>query len=326
MPIDTLKQLNRRNWILGLQYKIFTALTSNKMKEVLYGSAPVLAALRAGRRTLHRLFVASPSEGIEGDKLLENAVREKALSLARAANVPIVRSLPKFGSGSSQATHNGLMLEVGPLHVTSLRALSGLTPLEPSGFGYSASVSDKETIDFEFDPPLDTNHRFQHPLWLALDQLNDPQNLGAIIRTASFFGIDGIVMTTTNTAPLSPVVSKASAGALESYPMLYATRNLPSFLGDCRQAGWAVFGTDITGNPTAKVYSCWQRPAMDQPLVLVMGSEGSGIRKTVSAKCDAHLLIPGGQSHDENDNGKGLLDSLNVSVATGILLSSLSRK
>ncbi|KAJ3248196.1 hypothetical protein HDU78_001596 [Chytriomyces hyalinus] len=274
------------------------------MKELLYGSAPVLAALSSQRRRMFKLFA-------EGDSTHAAA----AVSLARAAKLPVHYTLPKTLSGAS--THNGLALEVSPIQLTSLRALGPFDTLESC---YDAFSGGKDEISFEFTQRPESP---AFPLWLALDSIRDPMNLGAILRSASFFGLDGIVTTTTNTAPLSPVVSKASAGVLESFETLYSTKNLPSFLSASKEAGWTVFGTDI-GAPASKVLNCWDMPSINTPVIVVMGSEGEGLRKIVSNQCNAHLLIPGGDSRKLE--GKGSLDSLNVSVAAGILLSHLSRK
>ncbi|KAJ3294618.1 hypothetical protein BCR33DRAFT_720237 [Rhizoclosmatium globosum] len=303
------------------------------VKELLFGSSPVLAALKANRRTLHRLFVYSSNAESSAQSPVVNRNRDAAISLAQKLNVKVVKSAKPAGGASllNNVTHNGLVLECGPLPQLNIKGLSPVSRQSETchNSSYFASVSDKEHVDFDFEASADPG-RIKVPLWLALDQVNDPQNLGAIIRTCHFFQVDGIVTTSQSTAPLSPTVSKASAGSLELYPTLYSTKNLPSFLQDCKDSGWLVYGTDVS-SPTAKVISCWKRPPIESPVILVMGSEGEGLRKTVSAKCDKHLLIPNDSvaeigTLDSDDQSKGILDSLNVSVATGILLTSLLRK
>ncbi|KAI9330088.1 Alpha/beta knot methyltransferase [Obelidium mucronatum] len=295
------------------------------MKELLFGSSSVLAALRSNRRTLHRLFVLANTPTNQPAPAASPSA-EKAASLALARRVAVVagrpKSFPQIQTQTQQTpTHNGLVLECGPLQ---LDTISGLSHFDASTNEYASS----EGIVFEYTPSKDPR-RVKFPVWLALDQIKDPQNLGAIIRTCKFFNVDGIVTTIASSSPLSPTVSKASAGALESYETLYGTKNLASFLSECKRAGWTIYGTDIS-QPSKRVVSCWSKPPVDSPVILVMGSEGEGLRKVVANKCDKHLLIPNDsdvESHpdDEDGDGKGSLDSLNVSVATGILLSSILR-
>ncbi|KAJ3066658.1 Ribose methyltransferase, partial [Podochytrium sp. JEL0797] len=243
-------------------------------KEVLVGSSPVLAALQAQRRQIFRLI-------LNGDDASPARIEAQRLAVLHGVKVATRRV-----GGHIANTTNGLALEVAPLRLDALRCLS---PLQ--GADYAAVVSDKESLPLRFTPKRDPR-RLAFPVWLALDQLNDPMNMGAIIRTASFLAIDGILTTSNATVPLSPAVSKASAGALESYTNLYMTKNLPTFLQDSKANGWSILGTDISNNSKSRVVSCWDKDPIDSPVILVMGSEGEGLRKAVSKQCDLHLLIP----------------------------------
>ncbi|KAJ3194391.1 Ribose methyltransferase [Entophlyctis luteolus] len=276
------------------------------MKELLHGDACVRAALAAARRPLFRVYLDPRAA----------AARSSAAAIrvaCEAVKVPIVPSIP---NSLKLVPHNGVALECGPLRVHAISDLSGLFDMTE----YKVCLSAKEFVGLTFTP---SNNR-SFPLWLALDKIVDPQNLGAIIRSCAFFGVDGIVTTATDSSPFSPAVSKASAGAMESYETLFITKSLPSFLELSRNNGWTVYGTDLSedAKKERKAISCWDlrksSPASRaSPTILVVGNEGDGIRKAVSKQCDTHLVIPG-----TRDKTSPFLDSLNVSVATGILVSS----
>ena len=149
----------------------------------------------------------------------------------------------------------------------------------------------------------------QGACYLALDEIVDPQNLGSLCRTARFLGAS-VLVSAKNSAPLSAAASKASAGAIEEAPV-YAVPNLPRALEDAKAQGWRVLGAGVGDNSV---------PVSDldptQPSVLVVGSEGEGLRTTVRRACDA--LVQVGEAPD--DSG---VDSLNVGVAGAILLHHL---
>jgi 23S rRNA (guanosine2251-2'-O)-methyltransferase len=153
--------------------------------------------------------------------------------------------------------------------------------------------------------------RGEPALVVALDGVQDPHNLGAIIRSAYVMGAHGVVIPEHRAAAVTPVVTKASAGATELLPLSVVT-NLSRALGELKEAGlWA-----------AAVASSPEATPIDQldatgPLVLVLGAEGSGVRPLVAKSCDFHVEIPMGAS------GVG---SLNVSVAAGIALYEVARQ
>jgi 21S rRNA (GM2251-2'-O)-methyltransferase len=146
---------------------------------------------------------------------------------------------------------------------------------------------------------------------LALDEVTDPQNLGSILRSAFFFGVDEVIICSKNSAPLSPIVSKASAGALEVMTVRSAN-NLMRLLDDSKSAGWQVVGTSLGEGAIAL-----ESLPLQQPTILVMGNEGHGLRQSILSKCDHKVHIPCGRGSN------ALVDSLNVSVATGVLLDHL---
>ena len=191
---------------------------------------------------------------------------------------------------------------------------------------------------------LEALPRLPHPrddptapkLWLVLDEVVDPQNLGALLRSAYFIGGDsiGVLVCAKNSAPPTPVVSAASAGALELIDV-QSTSNLPRTLNAAKDDGFRIIGASSSPVPNsdASVHDLHDLPQDDRPTLLVLGSEGHGLRTLVAKACTDLVRIPG-QEHsadrynDSSDDGEGDgdngssvgVDSLNVSVTGGILL------
>jgi 23S rRNA (guanosine2251-2'-O)-methyltransferase len=169
--------------------------------------------------------------------------------------------------------------------------------------GVAAEVSDYEYADaYEL-------LRRPDPLIVALDEVTDPQNLGAIIRTAEVAGATGVVIPERRAAEVTPAVCKASAGAVEHLPVA-RVRNLADFLGDAKEAGLWSYGA-AAGSRTA-----WDAPDWRGGVVLVLGAEGKGLRPRVAAMCDDLVSLP----------VRGRIDSLNVSAAAAALLYEILRK
>jgi 23S rRNA (guanosine2251-2'-O)-methyltransferase len=145
-------------------------------------------------------------------------------------------------------------------------------------------------------------------VWLALDSLQDPQNLGAIFRSASFFGVKGIIMTTERSAPMTSVVYDISCGGVESIPFVPVI-NLQRAFEKAKESGLWILGTSEHARDSVK------KIESDRPWLLVVGNEEKGIRRLTEESCDMMCTIP--------THSKGVT-SLNVSVATGILLSHLT--
>lgn len=156
----------------------------------------------------------------------------------------------------------------------------------------------------------------KHALWVALDEVQDTQNMGAIIRTCVFLGVDGIVTTEHRSAPLNATVSKTSAGALEIAP-IYHPGNLSRFLEESKENGFRIIGTALDDSASGQASVDSQSVVMDKPTILVLGNEAKGLRDKVKSVCDFHVKIaPVGEV--------GEVSSLNVSVATAILLHPLA--
>ena len=150
----------------------------------------------------------------------------------------------------------------------------------------------------------------QSPFLLILDQIQDPHNLGACIRTADAAGIDALVMAKDNTAPISPVVQKVASGAVESLTIFKVT-NLARAIEKIKTLGVWVIGT--SDRATESLY----QQKLDGPIAIVMGSEGKGLRSLTEKKCDALVRLP---------MASDVVSSLNVSVATGVCLYEVVRQ
>lgn len=146
-------------------------------------------------------------------------------------------------------------------------------------------------------------------LFVVLDQIEDPRNLGAIIRSASAAGADGVVIQTHRAAGLTPVVFSASAGAV-AHVRIAEVPNVKNAIRGFREAGYSIVGAESGGS---KPY--WDVD-FSIPTVLVVGSEGKGLRRTVRDLCDEVVHIP----------MTGAVSSLNVSVATAVILFEIVRQ
>lgn len=144
-------------------------------------------------------------------------------------------------------------------------------------------------------------------LWLALDCLQDPHNVGAIFRTASFFGVRGILLTEDRSAPITGTVCDVAAGGVESVPFAHVT-NLKRAFEQAKQAGLWVLGSSEHAKAPLESFSrdrCW---------LLILGNEERGARQGTLEACDDVCCI----------HPRGAVTSLNVSVAAGICISWLS--
>lgn len=148
--------------------------------------------------------------------------------------------------------------------------------------------------------------RGERLLLVLLDQLSDPRNYGAIIRSAEALGAHGVITEERRSAPLSPVAVKASAGA-SSYIPLVQVKNLPRYIDDLKARNVWIYGAAGEGANFARDID-WDRDA-----ALVIGSEGTGLRRLVRDKCDDMVAV----------RLRGKIDSLNASVAAGILIHSV---
>ena len=234
-------------------------------KEFLYGINPVEQALKAQNRDIFNLIVRT---GKLSPRLLD------LVQLAEGKKIKVKDLDPKTLEKLSTTTqHQGVLLECSPLK----------------------GVDVHDLIEMENQPSL----------ILALDQIEDPQNLGAVVRSASFLGASGIIHLANKAAPLSPAASKASAGALEHFPIALVG-NLANSLAAFAEQGYFIYGAD-----TAKGSQPYTRQIGQEKLVLVLGNEGRGLRELTAKRCDVLIHIP----------GRAGTESLNVSNAAAILLA-----
>jgi 23S rRNA (guanosine2251-2'-O)-methyltransferase len=147
------------------------------------------------------------------------------------------------------------------------------------------------------------------PLLVALDEIQDPQNLGAICRTAECAGVDGVVIPERRAAEVTPAVAKTSAGAVE-HLRIARVRNLADFLADAKTAGMWCYGAD------ADAPAGYLEPDYAGGVVAVIGAEGRGLRPRVAGMCDALVSLP----------IRGRIASLNASAAAAILLYGILQR
>lgn len=241
-----------------------------RMADRVFGRHPVVGLL-SGPRRVFRLYVA------EG--LAPATVRELS-DLARGKAVPVnVVARAWLDSQAGEVSHQGVMAEVEPVRCIELDELLSMIPAG------------------------------EMPFLVALDQVQDPHNLGAVIRTAAAAGAHGLVIPERRSASLSPGTLKAAAGAADWFPVARVV-NLARTLDELKERGmWAV-GAD--GGATQTV---WQVDLV-RPLVLVVGGEDRGIGRLVREKCDLLARLP--MQPD--------VPSLNASVAAAIMIYEAVRQ
>ena len=173
------------------------------------------------------------------------------------------------------------------------------------GIAAMAAVKEYSTVEDIF---ATAEKRGEPPFIIVLDEIEDPHNLGAIIRTAECTGAHGVIIPKRRSAGLSYTVGKASAGAVE-YVKVARVTNIPTVIDELKERGVWVFGADMDGEDSSKT-------DLTGAIALVIGNEGKGIGRLVSSKCDGILSLP----------MKGQINSLNASVAAGVLMYDVLRQ
>lgn len=174
--------------------------------------------------------------------------------------------------------------------------------------GVVAQAAAKEYVDVS-DLLAAAAERGEPPLLLLLDEIEDPHNLGSMLRTAECAGVHGIIIPKRRSAGLSATVAKVSAGAIEYVPVARVP-NLARTIDDLKEKGLWIAGAD--GNAEQSVYDT----DLTGPLAIVIGNEAKGLSRLVKEKCDFLVRLP----------MKGRIESLNASVACGILLYEALRQ
>jgi 23S rRNA (guanosine2251-2'-O)-methyltransferase len=235
------------------------------MREWIYGRNAVYEVLRAGRRQLFRLLLA---QGVQqGGRLAEI----QRLCTQRKVSI---EQVPRSRLDSLGSNHQGLALEA-------------------SGYPYTELA---DILDL-------AQQRGQPPFVLVLDTLQDPQNLGTLLRTAEIVGVHGVLFPLRHTATVTPAVVNASAGASEH--LLVAQANLSQGIEKLKQSGVWVIG--MADSPQAQAPEAIR---LDGALAIVVGNEAEGIRPLVRASCDLLMRLP----------MRGRIDSYNAAVAGSIAL------
>lgn len=178
----------------------------------------------------------------------------------------------------------------------------------PNAQGVAAKKSSYKF--YEIDEIVSLSKKSEYPLVLILDSIQDTHNLGAIIRTAECSGVDGIIITKHNSAPVNETVAKTSAGAIE-HAKICSVSNLSQAIKRLKEEGFWIIGSSLTEE--AKNYT---EVDYKIPLVLILGNEEKGIRRLTAESCDFLIKIP----------MLGKIQSLNVSVSAGVLLFEILRK
>ena len=238
------------------------------MPELLYGRNAVREALRADRRTFTRLQVSSGAQ--------EAGTLGEVVKLAEKRGVQVDRvERQALDKRLRDANHQGVALE----------------------------ASDYPYVDADTMLAL-AKERHEPPLLLLLDHLQDPQNIGTLLRTAEVVGAHGIVMPGRRAAEVTPAVVNASSGATEHLNISVVT-NLAQTIASLQEQGVWVVG--IEDDERAKEYD---RADLDMPLALVVGAEGAGLARLTRERCDFLVRLP----------MRGQIASLNAAVAGSIVL------
>lgn len=240
-------------------------------EDMIEGRNAVTEAIRSGR-TINKVFLA------DGDT--DRALGRLA-AMAKEAGAVVVRiDRRKLNEMSQTGAHQGIMASV--------------------------AVHDYATID---DILAAAEAKGEAPLIILCDELSDPHNLGAILRTAECAGAHGVIIPKRRSVGLTAVVGKASAGAVEYMPVARVA-NLTAAIRELKQRGVWIFGTAADG--AVPLYSA----DLKGPAAIVIGNEGVGMSRIVADSCDFKVSIP----------MKGRISSLNASAAAAILLYEAVRQ
>lgn len=235
------------------------------MKEWFYGRNPIYEVLRAGRRQVFGLKVAKGAQ--EKGRLAE------VISICRSKNIP-VKVVARQELDQIDRNHQGLALQAGDYQYADLRDMLSLAV-----------------------------EREEPPFLLLLDTLQDPQNLGTLLRTAEAVGVHGVLLPHAHTATITPAVVSSSSGACEH--LLVAQTNLAQTISLLKEQDVWVIGLD--GGEGSQPP---ERVNLKGGLALVVGSEGEGMRRLVRERCDLLMRLP----------MRGQIESLNAAVAGSVAL------
>lgn len=235
------------------------------MREWIPGRHSVFEVLQASRRQVYRLLIADGVQ--EKGRLIE------VLSICSRRRIPLER-VPRTRLDTLAEGHQGVCLEAGEYPYCSIDEIMAVA-----------------------------KERNEPSFVLVLDALQDPQNMGTLLRTAEAVGVHGVLLPLRRTATITPAVVRASSGASEH--LIIAQSNLAQGLGYLKENGVWVIGLD--GGLQAQPL---QHVRLDGPIALVVGNEGQGMRQLVQKTCDVLLRLP----------MRGRVESLNAAVAGSVAL------
>jgi len=243
--------------------------------DLIYGPNAVLEALRAGKRQIETITIL---ESARPDRLkaLIDLAREKGVPVHRVPRLDIDRSL-------GDARHQGVVARIA-----------------------AARYADPDDLLDQLEGKIGTA---DPPLVLGLDGIEDPRNMGSILRTAECAGVHGVFIAERRAVGLTSVVAKVAAGALEYVPVARVT-NLVRLIEQLKERNIWVVGAAAEAK---QLYTEWD---WKLPAAVFLGSEGQGLHRLVREHCDTLVRIP----------ISGQLESLNVSVAAGVLLYEAKRQ
>ncbi len=235
----------------------------------IYGLNPVLEAMRAGRNIKEVYLSSSRHEKLS---LIEKEIERRKI----------------------------------PVKIVDIKFFNDLFPKGHQGIAAKGSQKGYIDIDDLLNIPVNKN---ELPFFLILDCIEDPRNVGAILRSAEAAGVHGVIVQAYRSAGLGAEVSKASAGAVEYVPVSQVS-NIKHAISKMKKMDITIIGAEAGSELMP-----WDID-LSSPVGLVIGSEGKGLRKTVAEKCDFITSLP----------MKGIINSLNVSVAAGILMFEILRQ
>jgi 23S rRNA (guanosine2251-2'-O)-methyltransferase len=237
------------------------------LRETLYGRQAIRESLRAGRRKFHRLLISQSAR--------PSRVIDDILACAQADGLPIQRVARRALDQLAGVNHQGVLLETGRYPYTDVDSM------------LAAPVKDGKP-----------------PLILALDLVQDPQNLGALLRTADAVALRGVILQERRAAAVTPAVVRSSSGAVEHLRVARVT-NIARTIQRLQQHGYWAAGLDASANAQS-----YDEADLSGPLALVVGSEGQGLRRLVRERCDFLVRVP----------MEGHVSSLNAAVAGSVVL------
>jgi 23S rRNA (guanosine2251-2'-O)-methyltransferase len=268
------------------------------MADMLYGKNGVREALRAGRRAMHRLWVVERER--DGTERTPRSTRSNRQPNGQKATQ---RGDPRMREVVELAEQLGIPVASCDRRTLDSRLRGTQQPNQPNHQGVALETGDYPYVDLE-DCIEVAHDRRETPLLLLLDHIQDPQNVGTLLRTADIAHVHGVVLLSRRSASITPAVVNASSGATEHLAIAQET-NLVQAIKTLKKHGIWVAGVENDERATP-----FDQTDLAMPLALVMGAEGTGLARLTREHCDFFVNLP----------MQGNIESLNVAVAGSIVL------